>query len=228
MTERIVLEVAPKRSFASALDWPGWSRSGQTEADAVEALLAYAPRYSRVVAETGLAFDVPADVASLDVVERLKGGAGTEFGAPGAIAAAEHAPVEAGADLDRLIAILRAAWAAFGASAKGAEGVELTKGPRGGGRELAKIIGHAREAEAAYLGQLGSRPPPAEDESADAPMAVLRAAFIETMRAVVTGAELPNPRRTKRPWPARYAVRRTAWHVLDHAWEIEDRSAGQH
>jgi hypothetical protein len=24
-------------------------------------------------------------------------------------------------------------------------------------------------------------------------------------------------------WPARYYVRRAAWHVLDHAWEIEDR-----
>jgi hypothetical protein len=25
-------------------------------------------------------------------------------------------------------------------------------------------------------------------------------------------------------WPPRYAARRIAWHALDHAWEIEDRS----
>jgi hypothetical protein len=24
--------------------------------------------------------------------------------------------------------------------------------------------------------------------------------------------------------PPRYAIRRIAWHVLDHAWEIEDKS----
>jgi hypothetical protein len=27
-----------------------------------------------------------------------------------------------------------------------------------------------------------------------------------------------------RKWTARYAARRIAWHALDHAWEIEDRS----
>jgi hypothetical protein len=27
-----------------------------------------------------------------------------------------------------------------------------------------------------------------------------------------------------RKWPPRYAARRVAWHALDHAWEIEDRS----
>ena len=36
--------------------------------------------------------------------------------------------------------------------------------------------------------------------------------------------ELPDvgPRGGKR-WPAPYAIRRSAWHALDHAWEIEDR-----
>ena len=28
----------------------------------------------------------------------------------------------------------------------------------------------------------------------------------------------------ERGWPQRYAARRIAWHALDHAWEIEDRS----
>lgn len=31
-----------------------------------------------------------------------------------------------------------------------------------------------------------------------------------------------NPNRDTR-WPVAYAARRTAWHALDHAWEMEDR-----
>lgn len=224
MIERVVLEVAPKRAFASALDWPGWSRSGRSEADAIAALLAYAPRYAVVAERAGDPFPAGLDASSFDVVEQLAGGAGTEFGAPSAIAALEHAPVEADA-LSRMTALLPACWDAFDAVAAQAAGVELTKGPRGGGRDLDKIIGHVREAEAAYLGQLGSRPPPGAEERPDAPMARLRAAFLETLTAVARGEELSNPRRTKKPWPARYAVRRAAWHVLDHAWEIEDRAA---
>jgi hypothetical protein len=42
-----------------------------------------------------------------------------------------------------------------------------------------------------------------------------RAALAAALRAGAPGGA----------WPARYVIRRTAWHVLDHAWEIEDRSA---
>jgi len=41
---RVVVEGGAKRVFASAVDWPGWARSGRDEAAALEALLAYAPR----------------------------------------------------------------------------------------------------------------------------------------------------------------------------------------
>jgi hypothetical protein len=55
-------------------------------------------------------------------------------------------------------------------------------------------------------------------------MATTRQAFLDTLEARVTGRQIENPRRTKNPWSPRYAVRRAIWHVLDHAWEIEDRS----
>jgi hypothetical protein len=103
-------------------------------------------------------------------------------------------------------------------------GVELTRGPRGGGRDLEKIIGHVREAEVAYLGQLGSRAPAADDEDPARPMRRLRSAFVEALEDVRAGRPLANPRNTRTPWSPRYAIRRSAWHVLDHAWEIEDRS----
>ena len=221
MTVRVVLEVAGKRSFASAIDWPGWSRGGRTEEDALEALLAYAPRYAAVARRAKVALRPPATARGLDVVERIKGDGGTEFGVPGKPAAAEDGQISA-AELKRLLALLKASWSVFDSAAKKAVGVELTKGPRGGGRELAKIIEHVHEAEVAYLGQLGSRPPAAGDDARR--MARLRRAFADALTAVATGKPINDPRNTKRPWTPRYAARRAAWHVLDHAWEIQDRS----
>ena len=224
MTIRVVLEVAPKRSFASAIDWPGWSRGGRTEEESLEALLAYAPRYGAVARCAKLAFRPPATVRGLDVIERIRGDGGTEFGVPGKPAAAENEPVSP-ADLRRLTALLRASWTVFDAAATKAIGVELTKGPRGGGRELPKIVEHVREAEVAYLGQLGSRAPATADEDPARPMALLRRSFAAALTAVATGQPVENPRNTRKPWTPRYTVRRSAWHVLDHAWEIQDRSS---
>jgi hypothetical protein len=223
MTVHVILEVASKRSFASAVDWPGWSRGAKTAEDALENLLAYAPRYARVARRAKLTFRKPATVAGFEVVERLTGDASTEFGVPRAIAAVESDPVSA-ADLERLLALLRASWATFDAAARSAEGVSLATGPRGGGRSLAKIIEHVRDAEAAYLRSFGSRSPSASEEAPDRPMKILRATFVDALTAVSRGEPLANPNKARKRWPARYAVRRAAWHILDHAWELEDRS----
>jgi hypothetical protein len=220
MSLRVVLEVAPKRSFASALEWPGWSRAGKSPDEALDALLAYAPRYAVVARRAKVSFRPPATQRGIEIVERLRGSGGTEFGVPGAAATAEDEPISA-ADLKRLVSLLRTAWATFDASAAKARGVRLTLGPRGGGRQVPKIIDHVREAEAAYLHQLGSRPP-----GSGASMEALRDAYVEALSARATDEPVPNPNKVRRPWLPRYAVRRSAWHALDHAWEIEDRSAG--
>jgi hypothetical protein len=143
MAIRVVLEVAAKRSFASAIDWPGWSRAGRTEDDALEALLAHAPRYAVVAKRAKVALRPPATTRGLEVVQRIRGDGGTEFGVPGKAAAAEDGPISA-AELRRLVALLKASWAVFDAAATKAVGIELTKGPRGGGRDLPKIIEHIR------------------------------------------------------------------------------------
>ena len=216
MRVRVVLEVAPKRSFASALDWPGWSRGAKTPDEALEALLAYAPRYARVARRAKADFTAPADVAGLEVVQRLTGGSGTEFGVPSNAAASERQrPTPA--ELERLLSLLKAAWRTFDTSAREAEGVSLRLGPRGGGRQVPKIVEHVSEAEAAYLHQLGSKPPRGD-------LRAVRRAFEAALRARVAGNELTTPNRVRRPWQPRYAIRRSAWHALDHAWEIEDRS----
>ena len=220
MTLKVVLEVAPKRAFASALDWPGWSRGGRTPDEALDSLLAYAPRYASVARRAKIAFRPPATVRGVGVIERLGGGSGTEFGVPSSAAAAEAEALSA-VELERLVALLQAAWASFDAAAKSAEGVSLRLGPRGGGRQVPKMVEHVRESEAAYLHQLGSRPPRGDA----ATLAALRSGFVEALTAVATGGELTDPNKVKKPWAPRYAVRRSAWHALDHAWEIEDRSA---
>ena len=223
MAVRVVLEVAPKRTFATAIDWPGWSRGGRSEQDALEALLAYAPRYAAVVGRAKLAFRPPATPRGLEIVERLTGGSGTEFGVPSTPTASEDDPMSA-AELERFLALLKASWFVFDSAAKKAVGVQLTKGPRGGGRELPKIIDHVREAEVAYLSSLGSRAPAASKEDAARPRAVLRRTFTEALTAVANGEPVADPSRTAKLWSPRYTIRRSAWHILDHAWEIEDRA----
>jgi hypothetical protein len=223
----VYLESGSKRTFAGALEWPGWCRSAKDEASALETLIAYGPRYEAVVARspatlTGHDFRPPTDPAALRVIERLKGGAGTDFGVPGNAPAADHADLKA-AEVERQTVILRACWAALDGAAAAAEGVVLRKGPRGGGRDLDKILGHVFEAEQAYIMQLGARPPKSDGSSAD--IAVEREAAIEAFTASALGRPLASPRQTRKPWLPRYFVRRAAWHVLDHAWEIEDRAA---
>jgi hypothetical protein len=217
---RVVLEVAPKRSFASALDWPGWSRGGKTADEALDALLAYAPRYGRVARRANLAFRPPATVRGVEVVERLPGGSGTEFGVPSSSARAESEALTP-AELKRLTGLLRAAWTTFDAAAAKAEGVTLSVGPRGGGRQVKKMVEHVREAESAYVHQLGTKRP----TGSAATMEVLRDAFVAAVTALAEGRPLADPNQVRKPWSPRYAMRRSAWHALDHAWEIEDRSA---
>ena len=216
---RVVLEVAPKRSFASALDWPGWSRGGKTADEALEALLAYAPRYARVAWRARVAFRPPTMVRGVEIVERLEGGSGTEFGVPSASARAEADGLTP-AELKRMTSLLRGAWATFDAAAAKAKGVTLSVGPRGGGRQVPKMVEHIREAESAYVHQLGTKPPRGPAATTEA----LHEAFVAALNAKAAGRELPDPNRVKRPWGPRYAARRSAWHALDHAWEIEDRS----
>jgi hypothetical protein len=217
---RVAIETGEKRVFASALDWPGWARGAKSEAAALEALVAYGNRYRAVVGRSPGGFLPPADVDGLEIAVHSKGGAGTDFGVP----SNEEPPDRerlAGAELERFTAVLRAAWRAFDRVAEAAEGVELRKGPRGGGRDLDKIVEHCVMADEAYLRQLGARPPASPADPAQR-WPALRTAMLELL-ARRAGGEPPETA-VKRPWTPRYFVRRAAWHVLDHAWEIEDRS----
>ena len=195
----VYLEVGAKRVFACAVDWPGWARSGRTEEAALETLLAYVPRYAAVV--PGF------DPGELSVVGRLPGTATTDFGAPDARGEWDDALLPT-AEAERLARLLDCCWQVFDVVVAGAP-AELRKGPRGGGRDRDKVVDHVREAERNYTRTIGVKVPP-------------RTPWTEQREAVLAGVRAPA---VSTSWPVRYYVRRAAWHVLDHAWEIEDRAS---
>ena len=209
----VVIEAAPKKTFASAIDWPGWSRSGKTEEAAIEALLAYALRFEPVAREAGLEFPSSFD---LEAVDRREGGSGTEFGVPSRIHEVDRLPADA-AEADRMARIVAAARTTFDLVAAAAP-AELRKGPRGGGRDRDKMVAHVIESDWYYARELGLklRQPAPTDRAA---IESSRAAVLEVLRRPSDGSPLAD-----RKWTARYAARRIAWHALDHAWEMEDRS----
>jgi hypothetical protein len=218
-TVETVLELGSRRVFASALDWPGWARSGRDEAAALEALAAYAPRYRRALARTGPPRPrLGAGTVTPVVVERLAGSTGTDVGAPMAPASAEGRPLSA-AQARRRAAVVAAAWAELDAAAAAAPAV-LVKGPRGGGRDRDPIVAHVVEAERSYGRKIGVRIPPF-DPADPAARGALRDALLEVLSRPSDGGLL-----AEKGWTARYAARRIAWHALDHAWELQDKTPG--
>ena len=210
MTLAVLIEAGRTRTFASALDWPGWSRAASSKlgaAGALDALDAYRERYAEVLARR----DVATPTGRLRVVETVPGDATTDFGAPSQVAEADRRALMA-TERVRLARILEASWARFDevAAVTGA----LRPGPRGGGRSVDKMAAHVAGAEAAYARKLGLRAAAREDPAS---VCALRAQLVD----VITAARLPD---REGAWPLRYGARRIAWHVLDHLFEMQDRS----
>jgi hypothetical protein len=195
---RVFVEVGGKRAFASAADWPGWCRSGKDEAAALANLAAYAPRYAKVAKLARI--DFPQSLSTFEVVERLKGNATTDFGAPG-IPAKDEKEKQTAKETERMVALVESCWKYLD-NVRASAPAELRKGPRGGGRDREKMYQHVLDAELEYAKAIGLRLKQPD-----------RKALLESLR---------NPNREER-WPVVYAARRIAWHALDHAWEMEDR-----
>jgi phytoene dehydrogenase-like protein len=210
----VVLERGAARTFAITPAWPGWARSARTrdgDGAAIDALVSYAARYAVVAQRAGVPFP---GQAVPRVVGGAPGTATTDFGATD-VRFPQDAPASGAAarrDLERQVSLLRAAWAQFHEVAAAAP-QELAKGPRGGGRDTRDIVCHVVESERSYVRGLGVKQKPFD---------VHDAALREAMREQTAAAILADDPAYR--WPARYALRRIAWHVLDHLWEIEDKS----
>jgi hypothetical protein len=208
---RLFVEETPRKVFVSALDWPGLARGAKTEDLAVESLVAHLSRYAKVAHKAGERFD-PHDF-DIEVVRRTEGDACSASGIPSLVAREDREPVDA-REAKRLAAIVEASWDVFHATADKAP-ESLRKGPRGGGRDRSKIVDHVTGADGGYARSMGIKGDP---ETADGVVAI-RIAVLEVLRTTSDGSPIAG-----RKWPPRYAARRVAWHALDHAWEIEDRT----
>jgi hypothetical protein len=197
---RIYLETGKRWVFAAALDWPGWCRRDTSEEAALDTLLEYAGRYSKAVG-------VAVSTDSVEVVGGVATRSGmADFGAPGSVGPWDSEPLSA-RELRRHLSLLQASWAYLDAVAT-VSPAELRKGPRGGGRDRDAILNHVQEAERAYAPKIGCRVVP-------------RTPWHEQRTMILAGLRTAP---ANSAWPVRYTIRRLAWHILDHAWEMEDRS----
>jgi len=219
MAVRTVIEHGPKdkRSVAFSLDWPGWSRGAKTGELALATLETYRERYRPVASLAGMAAEF--DTAGpLEVVEDRVGTGSTDFwGISFSPSAAEQGPMTE-AELERGITRLRACWAYFdGVAARVSP--ELRKGPRGGGRDRHRIIRHTIRTESEdFAKQVGLRIPEGAALTPDG-LRQHRETYVAAMRAYNAG----QVTRRMRSWTLPFLIRHSAFHMLDHAWEMEDK-----
>jgi hypothetical protein len=194
------LEEGKNSVFAVALEWPGWARRSNSPERAIEELTNYQKRYEKILGRA-----LPS--VKITIIGSVKGNATTDFGAPGALGPWDDKRFTKNERL-RQVEILERCWHYFDQVVQGAPR-RLRKGPRGGGRDRDEIIDHVRETERVYAPKIGIRIPPRTEWPEQ------RALLSERLSGGFPAEA----------WPQLYALRRLAWHVVDHAWEIEDKSS---
>jgi hypothetical protein len=221
MTEtlRVILELGRKRRVvAGAMDWPGLDRWGTSEDDALAKLSSYLPRYAGVAERAGLG-SAFTRARHVEVVERVPGSSSTDFWGIAHVPSQIERGVLSSADLERRLDLLRACWACFDDVAARVS-PELHPGPRSAGRSRDQIIRHVYANEPDQFSRKVEVRTPIEAVLTADGLATHRQGYLDAIRA--WNAE-GKPART---WPIQFLVRRTAHHVMDHAWEMEDRDPG--
>lgn len=215
-TLRVILEIGKKRRVvAGAMDWPGLDRWGTSEDNALAKLSSYLPRYAGVAERAGLADEFTGS-REIEVVERVPGSSSTDFWGIAHVPSQIEREVLSEADLDRRLDLLRACWADFDDVAARVS-AELRPGARGGGRSRDQIIRHTYANEPEQFSRKVEVRTPLDVVLTPDGLATHRQEYLDAIRAY--NAE-SKPART---WSIQFLVRRTAHHVMDHAWELEDR-----
>ena len=213
---RVTLEIGPKgkRVVAVAPDWPGLERGAATGEAAIERLLAYIPRYAAVTKLAGMetAF---ANISSVDMVEQYPGTGSTDFWGISFAFSSIDQQAMSGKALDRELTLMRASWAFFD-EVRLRVSAEMRRGPRGGGRDRDKIVRHTLASELDFSKKVGVLPP-LDTLLTNEGLRAYRDAYCNAIR------ELHSQGKMARTWPLRYLIRHTAFHTLDHAWEMEDK-----
>jgi hypothetical protein len=213
---RVTLEIGPKgkKVVAVAPDWPGLERGAKTGEAAIEKLQTYLPRYAQVATLAGMDAAFTA-ITTIEVVERYPGTGSTDFwGISYAFSDIDRQDLSS-EELERELALMQACWAFFD-DVRVRVSAEMRKGPRGGGRERDHIVRHTIGVEQEWAEKVGVSAPqdaPLSDEGLQA----YRDAYCNAIRAFHAAGKMA------RTWPLRYLIRHTAYHTLDHVWEMEDK-----
>lgn len=213
---RVAVEVGPKNKqiVAFAPDWPGLERGAKTEDAAIERLKSYLPRYAKVarVARLGSQF---AMVKGIDIVERYEGTGSTDFwGISFGLSEVDSRAISS-SELKRELSLMRACWSIFD-GVRANVSAEMKKGPRGGGRDRDRIVLHTLSVEQDWATKLGVRNANGVVVTDTVGLREFRDAYCSAIRKFHADDKMA------RTWPLRFLVRHTAYHTLDHAWEMED------
>jgi hypothetical protein len=214
---RVTLEVGPKdkKVVAVAPDWPGLERGGKTGEAAIETLKSYLPRYAKVAKLAGMDAEFAAST-DVNVVEQYLGTGSTDFWGISFAFSAIDGQQMSSQELDRDLTLVQACWTVFD-DVRARVSAEMQKGPRGGGRDRDRIVRHVLGVEQDWAKKVGVRPQEDAVVTGDAALKVYRDAYCTAIRTFHSEGKMA------RNWPLRYLVRHTAYHTMDHAWEMEDK-----
>ena len=214
---RVTVEVGPKnkKSAAVAPDWPGLERGASTGAAAVERIQSYLPRYAKVAKLAGMEAEFAA-LTDVRVVEQYRGTGSTDFwGISFAFSSIDGQPMSS-EDLERQLTLVQACWTFFD-TVRARVSAQMRKGVRGGGRDRDRIVRHVLGVEQDWATKLGVRTPQDAVVTDDDGLRAYRDAYCTAIRTFHSEGKLA------RTWPLRYLIRHTAYHTMDHAWEMEDK-----
>ena len=205
-----------KRWVAVAADWPGLERGGKTEDEAVEKLARYVPRYLPVATRVRLGSELATQTDARRSSAATRAPARPTSGASRSRPRRSTASRSTRRPSTARWRLLRAAWAEFDETAARVS-AELRPGARGGGRSRDRIVRHVLANEGGDFSKRVKAPSELDDLLTPAGLAHHRDRFVEAMRAwYAEGKPLGN-------WTIPYLLRHTAYHVLDHTWEMQDR-----
>jgi hypothetical protein len=219
MVVRTVIQRGPKEKkvAAFAIDWPGWSRGAKAPDAAVELLEAYRDRYRPIARIAGVEAEFDR-AGPLEIVEDHVGVGSTDFwGISFAPSSFEQGPMPDD-ELERKLTLLQAAWRFFDEVAARVS-PEMLKGPRGGGRNRDEIVRHVVGNEQHDLAKKVGVLPAPEDLLTPDGIRLHREAFVAAMSDHNAQGRMARGRN----WTIPLLLRHTAFHVLDHAWEMEDK-----
>jgi hypothetical protein len=214
---RVTLEIGPKGKMVVAVapDWPGLERGAKTGEAAIERLLSYVPRYAPVTKLAGMEAEF-ATITTVNVVEHYPGMGSTDFWGISFAFSSIDQQVMSGEALESELKLMRACWAFFD-DVRSRVSAEMQKGPRGGGRDRDNIVRHTFAAELDWAKKLGVLTPQDALLTGEGLIAH-RDAYCSAIQALHSQSKMA------RTWPLRYLIRHTAFHTLDHAWEMEDKN----